>query len=171
MREEGLDALIEDDLTKHTQEKNREIFDMIQCIGNDLIAKEENVQIVIETLHANIELFRTLSIKFPDIFAFKTSLEQNEFALISANKTFESLQESVESISNISNQREHQDANDEKMQHAIALIHSFSQYMNSLFKDKEDEEKRTASSEDIVENTSSRAFNDDIENFLAQFGK
>jgi len=66
-----LDALIEDDLTKHTQEKNREIFDMIQCIGNDLIAKEENVQILIETLHANIELFRTLSIKFPDILLLK----------------------------------------------------------------------------------------------------
>ena len=63
-----------DDVTKESEEKAGEIFDIIENISNDLMEKEENVNRVLDTVKSNIDLFTTLSQKFPEVEAFKTQL-------------------------------------------------------------------------------------------------
>ena len=46
-----------DDVTKESEEKASEIFDIIEEISNDLMEKEESLNNILEVLNANVELF------------------------------------------------------------------------------------------------------------------
>jgi len=160
-----------DDVTKESEEKASEIFDIIEGISNDLMEKEENVQKSIDTFNANIELFKTLSEKFPEVEAFQTSLAQNEEALLSANKTLESLQTSGDSIMSVMDIMQYQDIHRQKIERVINVMRALSKYMNTLFEGKIDDEKRVSSAQHIVGDTHNDvASTDDIEALLAQFG-
>ena len=161
-----------DDVTKESEEKASEIFDIIEGISNDLMEKEENVQKSIDTFAANIELFTTLSTKFPDVEAFKTSLEKNEFALNSANETLEILQNSGDSIMSVMDIMQYQDIHRQKIERVINVMRALSKYMNTLFEGKVDDDKRVSSATHIVGDTHNDvASTDDIEALLAQFGQ
>lgn len=161
-----------DDVTKESEEKASEIFDIIETISNDLMEKEENVQKSIDTFNTNIELFTTLSTKFPDVEAFKTSLEQNELALQSANETIETLQTSGDSIMSVMDIMQYQDIHRQKIERVINVMRALSKYMNTLFEGKIDDEKRVSSAKHIVgDENKDVASTDDIEALLAQFGQ
>ncbi len=161
-----------DDVTKESEEKASEIFDIIEGISNDLMEKEENVQRSIDTFTANIELFTTLSTKFPEVEAFKTSLDSNEAALSSSNETMEALQNSGDSIMNVMDIMQYQDIHRQKIERVINVMRALSKYMNTLFEGKIDDENRVSSATHIVGDTHNEvASTDDIEALLAQFGK
>jgi hypothetical protein len=161
-----------DDVTKESEEKASEIFDIIEAISNDLMEKEENVQKTIETLGANIELFQTLSEKFPDVQAFQTSLVQNTEALEGANQTLESLQTSGDSIMSVMDIMQYQDIHRQKIERVINVMRALAKYMNTLFEGKIDDEKRVSSAQHIAGDTHNDvASTDDIEALLAQFGQ
>jgi len=161
-----------DDVTKESEEKASEIFDIIEGISSDLMEKEENVQKSIDTFTANIELFTTLSTKFPDVQAFQTSLTQNEEALSSANETMESLQNSGDSIMSVMDIMQYQDIHRQKIERVINVMRALSKYMNTLFEGKVDDEHRVSSAKHIVgDENNDVASTDDIEALLAQFGQ
>ena len=161
-----------DDVTKESEEKASEIFDIIEGISSDLMEKEENVQKSIDTFTANIELFTTLSTKFPDVQAFQTSLAQNEEALSSANETMESLQNSGDSIMSVMDIMQYQDIHRQKIERVINVMRALSKYMNTLFEGKVDDEHRVSSAKHIVgDENNDVASTDDIEALLAQFGQ
>ena len=161
-----------DDVTKESEEKASEIFDIIEGISNDLMEKEENVQRSIDTFSDNIELFTTLSTKFPEVEAFKTSLEKNELALSSSNETMESLQNSGDSIMSVMDIMQYQDIHRQKIERVINVMRALSKYMNTLFEGKIDDENRVSSAKHIVgDENNDVASTDDIEALLAQFGK
>lgn len=161
-----------DDVTKESEEKASEIFDIIEGISNELMEKEENLQRVIETLTANITLFTTLSTKFPDVKAFATSLAQNEEALEDANIAVETLQNSGDSIMSVMDIMQYQDIHRQKIERVINVMRALSKYMNTLFEGKLDDSKRVASATHIVGDThNDTASVDDIEALLAQFGQ
>lgn len=160
-----------DDVTKESEEKASEIFDIIEVISNDLMDKEENVQKSIDTFTANIELFTTLATKFPEVEAFKTSLAQNEEALESAKETIEVLQNSGDSIMSVMDIMQYQDIHRQKIERVINVMRALSKYMNTLFEGKIDDEKRVSSAQHIAGDTHNDvASTDDIEALLAQFG-
>jgi hypothetical protein len=161
-----------DDVTKESEEKASEIFDIIEGISSELMEKENNVQSVIETLESNIELFTTLSTKFPDVEAFKTQLEKNEEALSNANETVETLQNSGDSIMNVMDIMQYQDIHRQKIERVINVMRALSKYMNTLFEGRIDDSKRVASATHIAGDTHNDvASTDDIEALLAQFGQ
>ena len=161
-----------DDVTKESEEKASEIFDIIEGISNDLMEKEENVQRSIDTFTDNVELFTTLSTKFPDVEAFKTSLEKNELALNSSNETMEILQNSGDSIMSVMDIMQYQDIHRQKIERVINVMRALSKYMNTLFEGKVDDEHRVSSAKHIVgDENNDVASTDDIEALLAQFGK
>jgi len=161
-----------DDVTKESEEKASEIFDIIESISSDLMEKEENVQATIDTFSSNIELFTTLSEKFPDVEAFKTQLEKNEEALASANDTLEALQNSGDSIMNVMDIMQYQDIHRQKIERVINVMRALSKYMNTLFEGKIDDDKRVSSAQHIAGDTHNDvASTDDIEALLAQFGQ
>ncbi len=161
-----------DDVTKESEEKASEIFDIIEVISSDLMEKEENLTNAIEVLNSNIELFTTLSEKFPDVEAFKTQLEKNETALNDTNKTVEVLQNSGDAIMNVMDIMQYQDIHRQKIERVINVMRALSKYMNTLFEGKIDDEKRVSSATHIVgDEHNDLASTDDIEALLAQFGQ
>ena len=160
-----------DDVTKESEEKATEIFDIIETISADLMDKEEEMQRVIETLTSNVGLFNTLSEKFPDVEAFKKQLELNRAALSDANVTVETMQNSGDSIMNVMDIMQYQDIHRQKIERVINVMRALSKYMNTLFEGKIEDEKRVSSATHIAGDThSDLASTDDIEALLAQFG-
>ena len=160
-----------DDVTKESEEKATEIFDIIENISNDLMDSEEKASAVVETLSANVKLFETLSAKFPDIETFKTQHKMNEDALEQANDVVEILQNSGDAIMNVMDIMQYQDIHRQKIERVINVMRSLSRYMNTLFDGKVDDEKRVSSATHIIGDTHNDvASTDDIEALLEQFG-
>jgi len=160
-----------DDVTKESEEKASEIFDIIENISNDLMEKEEEAQKTIDALTSNIELFKTLTAKFPDVEAFSSSLTQNEEALIAANDIIETMQNSGDAIMNVMDIMQYQDIHRQKIERVINVMRALSKYMNTLFEGKIDDDKRVSSAQHIAGDTHNDvASDDDIEALLAQFG-
>lgn len=160
-----------DDVTKESEEKASEIFDIIEVISNDLMEKEENLSSIIEVLGSNVELFTTLCSKFPDVQAFSDQLQKNEKALEEASETVEVLQNSGDSIMSVMDIMQYQDIHRQKIERVINVMRALSKYMNTLFEGKIDDENRVASAQHIAGDTHNDvASTDDIEALLAQFG-
>ncbi len=161
-----------DDVTKESEEKASEIFDIIENISNDLMDKEETLSSITDVITSNIELFTTLSTKFPDVEAFKTQLEKNENALASTQETVEALQNSGDSIMSVMDIMQYQDIHRQKIERVINVMRALSKYMNTLFEGKIDDENRVSSAQHIAGDTHNDvASTDDIEALLAQFGQ
>ena len=160
-----------DDVTKESEEKASEIFDIIENISNDLMEKEEEAQKTIDALTENITLFKTLTTKFPDVETFATSLTQNEEALTAANDIIETMQNSGDEIMNVMDIMQYQDIHRQKIERVINVMRALSKYMNTLFEGKIDDDKRVSSAQHIAGDTHNDvASADDIEALLAQFG-
>jgi hypothetical protein len=160
-----------DDVTKESEEKASEIFDIIEGISTELMDKEEDLNSVVELINSNIELFKTLSVKFPDVDAFKAQLEKNEEALNKANETIETLQNSGDAIINVMDIMQYQDIHRQKIERVINVMRALSNYMNSLFEGRIDDDKRVSSAQHLPgDDTEELASTDDIEALLAQFG-
>ncbi|UCM99896.1 chemotaxis protein [Sulfurimonas sp. SWIR-19] len=161
-----------DDVTKESEEKASEIFDIIENISSNLMEKEESLNTVSEILHSNIELFTKLSEKFPDVETFQTQLEKNETALNEINSVVAVLQESGDSIMSVMDIMQYQDIHRQKIERVINVMRALSKYMNTLFEGKIDDEKRVSSATHIAGDTHNElASTDDIEALLEQFGK
>jgi len=160
-----------DDVTKESEEKATEIFDIIETISGDLMDKEEEMQRVIDTLTSNMELFTTLSQKFPDVEAFSKQLQLNTAAIDDANITVETMQNSGDSIMNVMDIMQYQDIHRQKIERVINVMRALSRYMNTLFEGKIDDEKRVSSAQHIAGDThNDLASTDDIEALLEKFG-
>ncbi|MEA1892169.1 MAG: chemotaxis protein [Campylobacterota bacterium] len=161
-----------DDVTKESEEKASEIFDIIENISNDLMDKEENINNVIEILNSNIELFATLSEKFPEVEAFKIQLEKNKTALSDSNDGLETLQNSGDSIMSVMDIMQYQDIHRQKIERVINVMRALSKYMNTLFEAKIDDDRRVSSAQHIAgDEHNDLASTDDIEALLEQFGQ
>jgi len=160
-----------DDVTKESEEKASEIFDIIEEISNNLMDKEENINTLIEVIGSNVELFTTLTAKFPEVQTFSEQLEKNESALLQANETLETLQSSGDSIMSVMDIMQYQDIHRQKIERVINVMRALSKYMNTLFEGKIDDENRVSSAQHIAGDTHNDvASTDDIEALLAQFG-
>jgi hypothetical protein len=161
-----------DDVTKESEEKASEIFDIIETISNELMEKEESLNLILEVLNANIALFEKLSSKFPDVESFQTQLAENKKAVEEANTTMEVLQNSGDSIMSVMDIMQYQDIHRQKIERVINVMRALSKYMNTLFEGKVDDEKRVASATHIAGDTHTDvASTEDIEALLAQFGQ
>lgn len=161
-----------DDVTRESEEKASEIFDIIDGVSNQLMEGEGSLGNVLETLESNIALFTTLSKKFPDVAAFGVQLEKNSAALEEANQTIQGLQASGESIMSVMDIMQYQDIHRQKIERVINVMRALSNYMNSLFEGRIEDKKRVSSAQHIVGDTHNElASNEDIEALLAQFSK
>lgn len=160
-----------DDVTKESEEKASEIFDIIDTINTALVETEERSNKVIEVLNSNIKLFTTLNTKFPNVITFKTKLEKNNYALKNANIVVEILQSSSNSIIDVMDIMQYQDIHRQKIERVINVMRSLSNYMNNLLEGRIDDGKRVSSAQHIVGDTHNKLVsNKDIETLLKQFG-
>lgn len=161
-----------DDVTKESEEKASQIFDIVEGISNELMEKETSVNDIISTLHGNVELFKNLNKKFPDVKAFVAQLEKNSSAINEANAIIESFQSSGDALMNVMDIMQYQDIHRQKIERVINVMRALSSYLNSLFEGRIDDSKRVSSATHIVGDTHNEvASNEDIEALLAQFAK
>lgn len=161
-----------DDVTKESEEKASEIFDIIENISSELMEKEESLNSVHEVISSNVELFTTLCEKFPDVETFQVQLEKNQKALEEIDSVVEVLQNSGDAIMNVMDIMQYQDIHRQKIERVINVMRALSKYMNTLFEGKIDDEKRVSSATHIAGDThNDLASTDDIEALLEQFGK
>jgi hypothetical protein len=161
-----------DDVTKESEEKATEIFDIIEVISSELMDKEVQINENIEITNSNIELFKKLSVKFPDVEVFKTQLEENKKSLENTNIILEMLQNSGDSIMNVMGIMQYQDIHRQKIERVINVMRSLANYMNSLFESKRDDSKRVASAQHLPgDATDDLSSEEDIEDLLAKFSE
>ena len=161
-----------DDVTKESEEKATEIFDIIEAVSNDLMEKESNAKNIIDALSSNIKLFTTLNAKFPGVEAFKTGLDLNKNAMNDANELVDMLQNNGDSMMSVMDIMQYQDIHRQKIERVINVMRALSKYMNTLFEGRISDEKRVSSAQHIAGDTHNDvASDDDIEALLAQFGK
>ena len=162
-----------DDVTKESEAKASEIFDLIEGISNDLSNGEKDVKAIRAIFNSNIELFTTLSAKFPHVEAFKTQLEQNNDAIQHLDAILEKLQNGGDTIMNIMDIMQYQDIHRQKIERVINVMRALSTYMNHLFSGKIDDSKRVSSAVHIHGDTTTEdvVSSDDIEALLASFGQ
>ncbi|RUM63363.1 MAG: chemotaxis protein [Sulfurimonas sp.] len=162
-----------DDVTKESEEKASEIFDIIEGISNELMEEETSAQQCIETFEQNIQTFSALHDKFPDIATFKVQMEQNQEALECANKTVTVLQNSGDSIMQVMDIMQYQDIHRQKIERVINVMRALSNYMNQLFEGKVDDQSRVGSATHLPgdSTTENVVSSDDIEALIASLGK
>ncbi len=162
-----------DDVTKESEEKATEIFDIIEVISNEMMQSEEQAQSVIDLLRSNIELFTALTQKFPDVVKFKEQLEKNRSALSHSEELLDLLQNSGDSIMSVMDIMQYQDIHRQKIERVINVMRALSSYMNALFEGKVDDEKRVGSATHLPgdETTEEIVSSDDIEELLKSFGQ
>jgi chemotaxis regulatin CheY-phosphate phosphatase CheZ len=162
-----------DDVTKESEQKASEIFDLIEGISNDLGKGEKDVKSLKAIVQSNIDLFTTLKEKFPHIEAFKTQLVKNEEASEGLQEILEMLQNGGDTIMNIMDIMQYQDIHRQKIERVINVMRALSTYMNHLFAGKIDDAKRVTSAVHIHGDTTTEdvVSSDDIEALLASFGK
>lgn len=162
-----------DDVTKESEQKASEIFDLIEGISNDLGDGEKNIKAIQSVVKSNVELFSTLSEKFPHIEAFKTQLAENKKISDELKDVLEMLQNGGDTIMNIMDIMQYQDIHRQKIERVINVMRALSTYMNHLFAGKIDDAKRVTSAVHIHGDTTTEdvVSSDDIEALLASFGK
>lgn len=159
-----------DDVTRESEEKASEIFDIIERVSNEMMEKEADVKSIAGTFRSNIALFETLTTKFPDVKTFATSLEQNRLELEKVEAIIELLQSSGDSIMEVMDIMQYQDIHRQKIERVINVMRALSNYMNSLFEGRVADEKRVSSAQHIAGDTHNELVSDDeIEALLAKF--
>ena len=162
-----------DDVTKESEEKASEIFDLIEVISNDLGDGEKHIKSVDAIIDSNIALFTTLHAKFPHVEAFETQLAQNTQAKEKLDAVTQILQDGGDAIMNVMDIMQYQDIHRQKIERVINVMRALSTYMNHLFSGKIDDSKRVTSAVHIHGDTDTEdvVTSDDIEALLASFGQ
>lgn len=162
-----------DDVTKESEEKATQIFDIIEGISNDVNDADAKARENVAILESNVVLFETLTQKFPGVEVFKDQLQKNKEALERANELLETLQNSSDSIMNVMDIMQYQDIHRQKIERVINVMRALSGYMNALFEGRIDDDKRVASATHLPgdRTTEDVVTNDEIEALLASLGK
>jgi chemotaxis regulatin CheY-phosphate phosphatase CheZ len=162
-----------DDVTKESEEKASEIFDIIEGISNELMEHESRVLEARDVLESNVDLFETLSAKFPEVAAFGQQLKKNRAAFEELESLEEVLQRSGDSIMNVMDIMQYQDIHRQKIERVINVMRALSGYLNNLFAGKKEDDERVSSATHLPGDltTEDVVSNDDIEALLASLGK
>jgi len=161
-----------DDVTKESEEKATQMFDMLEQISNEQMAAEERMGSIADTLNSLQDLMRKLSAKFPQIEAFRIESEKIEAALATHEEIMNNLGNIGMNTMSIMDMMQYQDIHRQKIERVINIMRALSNYMNKLFEGKIDDEKRVSSAKHIHGDSTADVVNDDdIEALIAAFGQ
>ena len=162
-----------DDVTRDSEEKATQMFDKLETINNFFMDAESDSNSLKDAINSNVELFTTLSEKFPNIAAFSEALEKNNALLGTVDNIISNLQMGQDEIMMAMDMMQYQDIHRQKIERVINVMRALSKYMNTLFEGKIDDEKRVGSAVHIAGDTTTENLvsNDDIEALIESLGK
>ena len=161
-----------DDVTRESEIKASEIFDIIEQIGDDMMNAETRIKTGIEVVSKNISMLAKLHTNFPTIKTFEDCLTDNNKLKEDLAAEVTMLQDNGDQIMNIMDIMQYQDIHRQKIERVINVMRALSKYMNTLFSSDKDDETRVSSANHIHgdDDTEDVMDNDDIEALLASFG-
>ena len=162
-----------DDVTRDSEEKATQMFDKLETINNFFMDAESDSNSLKEAINSNVELFTTLSEKFPNIAAFSEALEKNNSLLGTIDNIISNLQMGQDEIMMAMDMMQYQDIHRQKIERVINVMRALSKYMNTLFEGRIDDDKRVGSAVHIAGDTTTENLvsNDDIEALIESLGK
>ena len=162
-----------DDVTRDSEEKATQMFDKLETINNFFMDAESDSNSLKEAINSNVELFTTLSEKFPNIAAFSEALEKNNTLLGTIDNIIGNLQMGQDEIMMAMDMMQYQDIHRQKIERVINVMRALSKYMNTLFEGRIDDDKRVGSAVHIAGDTTTENLvsNDDIEALIESLGK
>lgn len=160
-----------DDVTKESEEKATEIFDIIENISNSIMDNEEKVQECRVLFEDNIAFMKTLCEKFPNVKAFQSQLEKNEVKLADVDDVLQMFQDSNDGLMDVMDKMQYQDIHRQKIERVINVMRTLSNYLNNLFASDVKDESRVSSAVHIPgDQRDDLVSNNDIEALLESFG-
>ena len=162
-----------DDVTRDSEEKATQMFDKLEMINNFFMDAESDSNSLKDAINSNVELFTTLSEKFPNIAAFSEALEKNNTLLGTIDNIIGNLQMGQDEIMMAMDMMQYQDIHRQKIERVINVMRALSKYMNTLFEGRIDDDKRVGSAVHIAGDTTTENLvsNDDIEALIESLGK
>ena len=162
-----------DDVTRDSEEKATQMFDKLETINNFFMDAESDSNSLKDAINSNVELFTTLSEKFPNIAAFSEALEKNSALLGTVDNIISNLQMGQDEIMMAMDMMQYQDIHRQKIERVINVMRALSKYMNTLFEGRIDDDKRVGSAVHIAGDTTTENLvsNDDIEALIESLGK
>lgn len=161
-----------DDVTRESEEKASEIFDIVEEVSQNIVEGEELMREIIPIFEGNAKFFSLLRKRFPDVKAFDRQFCLNNTAIQSANEIIESFQELNDELMSVMDTMQYQDIHRQKIERVINVMRSLSGYMNTLLEGKVEDTKRVSSAQHIIGDTHNEVASlCDIDDLLAQFGK
>ncbi|MDD3466298.1 MAG: chemotaxis protein [Campylobacterales bacterium] len=161
-----------DDVTKESEEKATQMFDMLEQISNEQMAAEEQMAAISDALNSTKDLMSKLAVKFPHITAFASEGEKIDNALASYDEVMNAFSNIGMNTMSIMDMMQYQDIHRQKIERVINIMRALSNYMNKLFEGKIDDEKRVSSAKHIHgDENNDVVADDDIEALIAAFGK
>ena len=162
-----------DDVTRDSEEKATQMFDKLETINNFFMDAESDSNSLKDAINSNVELFTTLSEKFPNIAAFSEALEKNNSLLGTIDNIIGNLQMGQDEIMMAMDMMQYQDIHRQKIERVINVMRALSKYMNTLFEGRIDDDKRVGSAVHIAGDTTTENLvsNDDIEALIESLGK
>ena len=162
-----------DDVTRDSEEKATQMFDKLETINNFFMDAESDSNSLKDAINSNVELFTTLSDKFPNIAAFSEALEKNNSLLGTIDNIISNLQMGQDEIMMAMDMMQYQDIHRQKIERVINVMRALSKYMNTLFEGRIDDDKRVGSAVHIAGDTTTENLvsNDDIEALIESLGK
>ena len=160
-------------LTRDSEEKATQMFDKLETINNFFMDAESDSNSLKDAINSNVELFTTLSEKFPNIDAFSEALEKNNSLLGTIDNIIGNLQMGQDEIMMAMDMMQYQDIHRQKIERVINVMRALSKYMNTLFEGRIDDDKRVGSAVHIAGDTTTENLvsNDDIEALIESLGK
>ncbi|MDD3443092.1 MAG: chemotaxis protein [Sulfurimonas denitrificans] len=159
-----------DEVTRESEEKFVEIFDLLDNVYNEFLEKEEKITKTLELFERNIALLERLSSKFPEVKAFALSLEKNRVAIREVDRVLETFRANNDSLLECMEIMQYQDINRQKIERVINVMRSLSNYMNNLLDGRVEDKSRVSSAQHITGDTHNELVsNDEIEALLSQF--
>ncbi|HOI82789.1 MAG TPA: chemotaxis protein [Campylobacterales bacterium] len=161
-----------DDVTKESEEKATQMFDMLEQISNEQMAAEEKMASITETLASLKDLMSKLSAKFPQIETFGVEGEKIDSALANYEEVMNHLGNIGMNCMSAMDMMQYQDIHRQKIERVINIMRALSNYMNKLFEGKIEDEKRVSSAKHIHGDENNDVVgDDDIEALIAAFGQ
>lgn len=161
-----------DDVTRDSEVKATELLEKIETMMDYFATAEKIIKTFKKSVQNQVELFTTLSEKFPNVNKFSECLAECKEQLAKIDEALDNLAMGQDEAMMAMDAMQYQDIHRQKIERVINVMRALSKYMNSLFEGRIDDEKRVSSAVHIEgDSTADLVTNDDIEALIASLGK
>jgi len=160
-----------DDVTKESEEKATELFDMLDAIALGASETETELSLVQTNMASISILLSRLSKKYPEIDIFASELAKAQTSIVSIETSLVKIEEINTNVLNAMDTMQYQDIHRQKIERVVNIMRTLSNYMNKLFEGRIDDDKRVSSAKHIHGDENENVVgDDDIEALIAAFG-